>query len=147
MSKKLEEMFNLEEAKAKAIVPVVQEQVSENIEEIDREHDYVQKKLKNIIEQGEVVLNEAAEIASQTGCEPEPVKAFATILKEMTNSVKTLMDAMDIKKKLKRDEKKAMEPAKGETPTIVNNTQYVFSGNPTDLIKKYKPTIDVEPKK
>lgn len=144
VKKQLEELFK------KSPIKTVSEKAKQIQEdnEVDDTHDFVNKSLQRLMATTEEVVNEAAEVAKQTG-EPEHFKAFAQVIKEMGKLTTNVLDILKVKKELEKMSGKDGENNNQSDMPTNNTTNVYITGSLGDALKKIEEEkgkiIDVQP--
>lgn len=121
--------------------PVVRKE-PEPSEIIEDDFDQARRALKNMLDKGQDVVNDMANIAKQSD-HPRAYEVAGQLIKTVAETAKDLLA-------LQKQKKDLSAPAAGEAPKqIGTQNNIVFSGSTTDLIKmlknKNENVIDVEP--
>ena len=104
------------------------ETLPEDTSETDLE--YTRKKLRELVELGEDVLENAKDVASETG-EPRSIEVFSNLLKNVGDLTKNLMEAQKIKSAINKD--KGIDPVGAKETNLTQNN--IFVGTPSELNK------------
>jgi hypothetical protein len=137
----LEKLFNMQKEQEKqALTNVLKKEDS-----LSDAHEYTQIKLKKLMELGESVAVDAADVARTTG-EPKAVDAFSNVLGNLAEIAKSVLKAQGEKTKIDKMQRE-MDGTLQNNPSTVNNT-IIYQGTMTDILKKVKEVestiIDVE---
>lgn len=98
------------------------------VDHIDDDYDFARKNLRDVIHRGASALEDIIDIAQQSES-PRAYEVVSTLIGQITDANKKLLELAAQKKKLK-DEKQP------EGPSTVNNN--LFVGNSTELLKMLK---------
>jgi hypothetical protein len=98
------------------------------IDTVDDDYDFARKNLRDVIHRGASALEDIIDIAQQSES-PRAYEVVSTLIGQITDANKKLLELAAQKKKLK-DEKQS------DGPSTVNNN--LFVGNSTELLKMLK---------
>lgn len=119
---KLSEIFDISPLKKEEVVVVEQEQ-------IDSDFEFARKNIRDLAEKGRIAVENILQVASATD-HPRAYEVAATLIKNMSDINK---DLLELQKK-KRD----LNPAEKQQVSPVHVDKAVFVGSTADLIKQIK---------
>ena len=119
---KLSEIFDISPIKKEEVVVVEQEQ-------IDSDFEFARKNIRDLAEKGRIAVENILQVASATD-HPRAYEVAATLIKNMSDINKDLLELQ----KRKRD----LNPAEKQQVSSVHVDKAVFVGSTADLIKQIK---------
>ena len=133
----LEKLFNMQKEQEKQALT----KVMEKKDSLGDAHEYTSTKLKKLMEIGEEVAIDSADVARTTG-EPKAVEAFSNVLGNLADIAKSVLKAQGEKTKIEKMQRE-MDGAITGSPNTVNNT-IIFQGTMTDILNKVKEVKEIE---
>lgn len=119
---KLSEIFDISPLKKEEVVVVEQEQ-------IDCDFEFARKNIRDLAEKGKIAVENILQVASATD-HPRAYEVAATLIKNMSDINKDLLELQKKRKDLNPADKQAVSP--------VHVDKAVFVGSTADLIKQIK---------
>jgi hypothetical protein len=122
----MEDLFDIEPVEAEAeIVPA---KPSINVDDIDSDYKYAREELYQLIQKGQVAIDELIEVARSSN-HPRAYEVAFQGIKNVADITDKLADLQKKMKDIRTEDKKS-------SPTTVNNTMFV--GSTADLAKMLK---------
>lgn len=126
--KTMEETFDIQVEQSAPIQEFKQAKKNSNVNDRDKDYEYVRGSLYDLIEKGQEAVNGALEIAQESG-HPRAYEVAGNLIKQTTEMAEKLTD-------LHRKMKDLDEDKSG--PKTVTNNNSMFIGSTSDLQKMLK---------
>jgi len=126
--KSMEETFDIEISKSQPIQEFKEAKTKTNINDKEKDYEYVRGSLYDLIEKGQEAVNGALELAQESG-HPRAYEVAGNLIKQTTEMAEKLTD-------LHRKMKDLDEDKSG--PKTVTNNNSMFVGSTSDLQKMLK---------
>lgn len=123
----MEELFDIEPVEAEAEIVSAKPPVK-NADDIDTDYKYAREELYQLIQKGQVAIDELIEVARSSN-HPRAYEVAFQGIKNVADITDKLADLQKKMKDIKAEDKKS-------SPTTVNNTMFV--GSTADLAKMLK---------
>ena len=120
---KMSQIFDIEP------LPIKQEVVVIDPRQVDSDFEFARKNIRELAEKGKIAVDNILQVAAATD-HPRAYEVAATLIKNMSDINK---DLLELQKK-KRD----LNPAEKQTVSPVHVDKAVFVGSTSDLIKQIK---------
>lgn len=126
--KSMEETFDIEVSKSEPIQEFKEAKSKTNINDREKDYEYVRGSLYDLIEKGQEAVNGALEIAQESG-HPRAYEVAGNLIKQTTEMAEKLTDLHKKMKDLDADT---------SGPKTVTNNNSMFVGSTADLQKMLK---------
>lgn len=126
--KSMEETFDIEVSKSEPIQEFKEARKKTDVNDRDKDYEYVRGSLYDLIEKGQEAVNGALELAQESG-HPRAYEVAGNLIKQTTEMAEKLTD-------LHRKMKDLDEDRSG--PKTVTNNNSMFVGSTSDLQKMLK---------
>jgi len=126
--KTMEETFDIQVEQSAPIQEFKQARKNTNINDRDKDYEYVRGSLYDLIEKGQEAVNGALEIAQESG-HPRAFEVAGNLIKQTTEMAEKLTDLHRKMKDLNAEE---------SGPKSVTNNNSMFIGSTSDLQKMLK---------
>ena len=126
--KSMEQTFDIEVSKSEPIQEFKHAKEKSNINDKEKDYEYVRGSLYDLIEKGQEAVNGALELAQESG-HPRAYEVAGNLIKQTTEMAEKLTD-LHRKMKDLNDE--------GSGPKSVTNNNSMFIGSTSDLQKMLK---------
>lgn len=126
--KSMEETFDIEISKSEPIQEFKEAKSKTNINDREKDYEYVRGSLYDLIEKGQEAVNGALEIAQESG-HPRAYEVAGNLIKQTTEMAEKLTDLHKKMKDLDADT---------SGPKTVTNNNSMFVGSTADLQKMLK---------
>ena len=126
--KSMEQTFDIDISKSEPIQEFKEAKIKTNVNDREKDYEYVRGSLYDLIEKGQEAVNGALEIAQESG-HPRAYEVAGNLIKQTTEMAEKLTD-------LHRKMKDLDEDKSG--PKTVTNNNSMFVGSTSDLQKMLK---------
>lgn len=134
MLSKLDSALDVKPAEEEKL-PEVKSQDEKNTES---DYEYTRKKLKHLMDTSDLVLEHAADVATETG-EPRAIEVYATLVKNMSDIAKGVMENSKLKSAIDKDRGQIKHgPIMDNAGGITQNNQTIFVGSTRELLNAIK---------